>query len=183
MADYVKLCPQCGAFNQEHLNVCDRCGHFLGLVRPVPAESAEAAEPSAAQGSAPPPEMETPPGRAESSPLIERDESGRPHFYLESQDADKVFEVRSGQTVGQAHPSSRAEVQLSGLPNLNFVSRHHCRFDFEAGAWMVTALPSALNGTRVNQAALSPGGRARLRNGDEITLANVPFRVRMIGGQ
>ncbi|MEW5722302.1 MAG: FHA domain-containing protein [Thermodesulfobacteriota bacterium] len=162
---YVKVCPKCGVSSSEGLNTCPGCGFFLGLVRAVPRPQ----EGPPAPGSEP-----EPPGP---SPEAESREKEEPRLFLESVATGASYEVRSGQTVGQAHPTSRAQVQMSGIPNINFVSREHCRFDFEDGAWFVTALPSALNGASINQVPLAPGGRVRVRSGDELLLANVPFRV------
>ena len=170
MSEYVKVCPQCGTHNQEMDNVCANCGHFLGLVRPVQAPQ-PAPEPPPAESITP----EEPP-QAKSA---QSETPAEPHLYLESLDTGKLFEVRNGNTVGQAHYTSQAEVQLSNIPNLNYVSRQHCRFQYEDGAWMVESLPTALNGASVNGIPLSSGGKGRIRNGDELKMANVPFRVRI----
>ncbi len=183
MADYVRICPQCGQRNPERENLCSKCGHFLGLVPPVlrseveiapqsPAENRPLASPESQQSGTEPRE----------SPQLQPGPHGEPRLYLESLDTGQTYDIMDGSIVGQSHSSSRADVQLSGLPNLNFVSRHHCQFHLEKGSWYVTALSSSLNSTLVSQTPVSKGGRMRLRNGDELLMANVPFRVRLIAG-
>ena len=100
-------------------------------------------------------------------------------LYMDATTARESFQVRSGETVGQAHSTSNADVQLSNVPNVDYISREHCRFDLEEHAWFITALPSGLNGTFVNREPLKRGDRARVRDGDEVMLANVPFRIRL----
>jgi pSer/pThr/pTyr-binding forkhead associated (FHA) protein len=156
-------------------NLCVKCGHFLGLVSPVPdpekATAPDSPEGGGFSGTEP---RESPPPRP--------GPAGEPGLYLESLDTGQTYEIKNDAIVGQAHSSSRADVQLTGLPNLNYVSRHHCQFHLEAGIWYVTALSSSLNSTLVSQTPVSKGGRMRLRNGDELLMANVPFRVRIVAG-
>ena len=176
-AEYVKICPQCGQHSPEHEGVCPHCGQFLGLVRPVLQERDPA------------PDLVVEQSRFGSGENGERftmrlvpagaPEKVEPVLILESLEGDRIFRVLSGQTVGQAHPTSSAEVQMTGIPNLNYVSRQHCRFDFESGDWYVTCLPSALNGLTLRGAELSTGGRALVRDGDRLEMANVPFLVRI----
>ncbi|MFH1137140.1 MAG: FHA domain-containing protein [Pseudomonadota bacterium] len=174
--EYVKPCPQCGLRNPEHEDVCPQCGQFLGLVRPVVLEREVAAAPD----NHPAPDA-GPPGDDRSAAAGPGPAPGpaEPRLVLESLANGRTFQVLSGQTVGQAHPTSRAEVQMSGVPDLNYVSRHHCRFDFEEGGWSVTCLPAALNGLTLRGNQLAPGGRAPARDGDRLELANVPFIIRI----
>ena len=176
-ADYVKICPQCGKRNREHENICPECGQFLGLIRPILQEQNVEPEPQGASEHSLPGADEarftmrlTPAGAQEKAD---------PVLILESLEADRIYRVHTGQVVGQAHPTSQADVQMAGIPNLNYVSRQHCRFDFEMGEWYVTCLPSALNGLILQGTELIPGGRALVKNGDRLEMANVPFLVRI----
>lgn len=198
MTEYVKICPRCETANPEHEHLCGNCGNFLGLVRaePRPAQAKPALEttparpepvPDPVPAEQPPPapepqaEAELDVEEIEAVPAQKPGRSARPVLYLESLVNGKSFTVPDQAVVGQAHPTSRADVQLEGVPDLNYVSRHHCRFDHESNVWFVTSLSSAMNGTTLNQAPLMSGGRARLKNGDELVMANVPFRVRIAG--
>ena len=162
--EYVKICPKCATANPEAENTCLKCGFFLGMVQAVP----------------PPKKPEQTSEKPAVDPTAESAAASGPLLFLDHEASGRSFQVKPGQTVGQAHETGRADVPMSGLPNLNYVSREHCRFDFKNGAWFVNALTTALNGTRVNGTALAPGGRARVRNGDEVILANLPFRVRTV---
>jgi ribosomal protein L40E len=101
-------------------------------------------------------------------------------IYIENPHFLHTVEVRSGQTVGQAHPTSKADVQLSGIPDIEYVSRSHCRFDFDGGAWIVTALPSTTNKTAVNGQIVPRGQSFPVHNGDMVTLATIPLRMRIM---
>ena len=184
MDRYVKICPKCKRHNAEGENDCLGCGYFLGLVRAVASPVGEEAEPEVG---APPFEpvslsrsmdegSEGAGGAPEPGPAPPRESE----LYLDCQTTPASFAIKDGNIVGQAHPTSRADVQLSNIPNLNFVSRHHCRFHLVGGYWFVTALPDALNPTTVNQLPVAPGGRVRITQGDELVMANVPFRVRIV---
>ena len=103
-----------------------------------------------------------------------------PRIYLEHSELAGPIEVRSGQDVGQAHPTSNAQVQLSGIPNIQFISRSHCRFELTSDQWFVTAIATATNVTYVNEKPVVKGTRVPIRNGDVVTMANVSFRVRIM---
>jgi hypothetical protein len=101
-------------------------------------------------------------------------------IYIENPHLLHTVEVQSGQTVGQAHPTSKADVQLSGIPNIEYVSRSHCRFEFDGSTWIVTALPSTTNKTAVNGQIVPKGQGLPVRNGDMVIMASIPFRIRII---
>jgi hypothetical protein len=173
MAEYVKHCPQCGRTSPESAVHCG-CGFFLGLVSPVPAQGsgsiAEPVSPAMPESQAPAPE----PVSGSGQNLEPVPGTGFRLIHLET---GRVFPVQDGDTVGQDHPTSQAQVRLAGLAGVNFVSRHHCRFFMTNGAWFITALASALNPTTVNDLPLASGGTLRVHNGDLVRLANVSFKV------
>lgn len=175
MTEYVKVCPKCAYRNPEGENTCRECGHFLGLIRAeylpdeldatdVKREIEEITGNEVLAAAGMEPEVIPPAGG---------------FIYLDNIPSRRSFLVRDGDVVGQMHPSNQAEVQLEGLENLNYVSRRHCRFTYENGAWFVTSLLDALNGSSVNNMKIATGGKVRIRNGDELMMAIVPFRVRI----
>lgn len=186
MPAYAKICPKCNGSNREEENICSTCGQFLGMVRAVPVPEAaprslenRPSEPKAEPGEAFADRDQGERRRGSTEPAsLPRDEHA-PRLRLECASTGATFAIEDGSTVGQAHPTSRAEVQMAGIPNINYVSRHHCRLNRTGGAWFVTALPGALNGTAINGVPVAPGGRARLRDGDELLMANVAFRVKI----
>lgn len=115
---------------------------------------------------------------AESEPELE----ARPALFLESGGGGQVFEVHEGDVIGQAHPSSNAQIQLADLTGIGYVHRNHCSFAFRDKTWQVTAIAQQTytNPTLVNQQRLSPGESRPLRNGDRLTLSGLTLAVRII---
>jgi hypothetical protein len=122
---------------------------------------------------------------SEREPLTQRYLASEPSLFLEIAQ-DTLLSARSGWRLGQAHSSSDAEIQLPArVPGVEFVHRHHCRFDYAQGRWYVTALDQHslahgfTNPTQVKGRFLSPGERAELTDGDELRLSGVILWVRM----
>ncbi len=179
MSEYVKICPKCGYHNPEQNDLCDNpeCSEFLGMVVAIPTPT----QPDRAQETALPsdqPSHPVQPSRNREIKVTQR--LLQPSLYLECLSTSKTFQIHSGYTVGQAHPTSRAHIQMSDIPNINFVSREHCQFDFENGQWFVTAIRTATNPTYLNQLQIRPGDRMPVKNGDRLIMASVPFQVRVI---
>ena len=167
---YVKVCPRCGAENDEMAEICLRDGEFLGMVPATPAAPARAEAPLPAPASA--------------SPAAEPVRAGGvdPVLYLENAATGECHLLRPGWVVGQEHPESVAEVQLGERPGIQFVHRRHCRFLHGEGVWEVEALeqPDYTNPTLVNRRRVPAGARMALRNGDSLALSGVQFTVRII---
>ena len=182
--NYIKICPSCNRHNPEAARVCEnaQCKKFLGQVKPVQDLG---------------PERETPPQPFKESETIGQHgpedydsmkpgdvgctkRSSEPFFYLECRTASKIYEVHSGQVVGRKDPTSTAHIQMEGIPDINFVSRQHCRFDHQDGTWYITVLPGAMNPSRINDAVIEKGTRSSIRDGDILKLDVVPFQIRII---
>jgi hypothetical protein len=204
---YVKICPRCGHRNDELSEACEKDGEFLGMVPATQDSAAATLSPSA-----PPPAVEpsiiaaepAKPIPGSTRPVIredadevritaERSSAGacaatNPYdepcglLYLEVVGNSQTFEVRDGWIVGQSHPTSAAQVQLSGLPGISYVHRHHCQFDYRDSAWQVTPVvqPSFTNPTFLNQQRLVPGRAYQLRNGDRLLLSNIALNIRVV---
>lgn len=185
MSAFVKICPKCGHHNPEYENACAQCACFIGMETPVSAPStlsepgrrgsAPVQHPSAADSgvtsaSAPQPA----PGQVPST------------LYLQVLGSRQIFEVHDGWTVGQSHATSSAELQLRDLPGIQYVHRDHCRFSCLDGAWQVTATDQRqfgrdfTNPTTINQTRLAPGAAQGLKNGDQLSLAQLKLVVRII---
>ena len=194
---YVKVCPRCGYKNDELAEACEKDGEFLGMT-PATADTAPPAQPAANPAVTPPirecpaPSAPAPAAPAPAAPAVparpapatvtQRFAEPTALLYLDMPATGQCHEIRDGWTVGQAHPTSPAQVQLSNIPGANYIHRNHCRFDFREGRWQVTALPQPeyTNPTFVNQQRLTAGQTTLLRNGDRLTLANVVLNVRII---
>lgn len=193
MSAYIKVCPLCGHHNPEWDDICggSGCNQFLGMITPVLANSVEKqTDENATDGRQDMPlpqpvntsassEKEQPhhETRQEQQKITKR---FRPVIYLECPANSKIYEIESGQVIGQAHPTSGAHVQLSDIPNINYVSREHCLFNFDNGQWYVTAIKTATNQTCVNQRLVERGVRMPIRNGDRLAMANVIFQIRIM---
>jgi len=183
MARYVKICPRCGHENDELSEACERDGEFLGMVPATPSSKASSGpeaspEPAAEPAGTPEP---NPSARESVVAATQRFEQPTQALYLETS-AGQTLEIRHGNVLGQAHPTSSAHVQLDNLPGLNYVHRSHCLFEFRDNAWHVTAIsqPTYTNPTFVNQKRLEPGQSSALRNGDRLILSNLVLNVRII---
>ena len=176
MSPYVKICPRCSTVNPEDEQSCRQCRHFLGMVRAerIEQEAAPGPVPEPLPGGSPKPEAE----------IIRLGASGKEQepasiLYLECKATGRTVPVRPGDMVGQAHPLSQAQVQLSSIPGIEYVSRHHCWFQMDGEGWTVTALPESLNPTMLNGLTLAVSGKMRVSDGDELSLAGVLFRIRL----
>lgn len=182
MVKYVKICPRCGRPNDELSEACESDGEFLGMVPATPAEGTSAGE--FGESSAPSGPDESMPEAAELAQAPATDWFGQPRqlLYLDVAANGQCHEIQDGWVIGQAHPTSQAQVQLEDVPGLSYVHRSHCRFDLHDGRWHVTAVaqPSYTNPTFLNRQRLAPGQSMPLRNGDRLVLSNVALNVRII---
>lgn len=71
--------------------------------------------------------------------------------------------------IGKPNDRIPPDVDVSGFPNSDIVSRVHADLRLEGDAYFIEDVGSA-NGTYVNHQALLPGNRHRLRAGDRISL-------------
>lgn len=177
MAEFVRICPKCGTENPEYEAVCTSCDQFIGMESAVPAP----ASPKPETGGAPP-EAQThvPPATQRYVPVADS-------FFLQLPDGVALLTVRSGAVLGQAHPSSDADLQLPAeVEGSGFVHRRHCRFELRDGRWRVTAIDQSTAGspftnpTFVNQHRVSAGAARELSDGDELRLSGVTLIVRMV---
>ena len=71
--------------------------------------------------------------------------------------------------IGKPNEQIPPDLDVSGLPDADVVSRIHADIRNEAGIFYIEDVGSS-NGTYINYNALSPGNRHRLRPGDRISL-------------
>jgi hypothetical protein len=177
MTTFVKICPKCGHRNPEYENACSVCTHFIGMETP---QAITAPTVSKSQTS---PTLDAP--RAVARPA----DAHLPEttaLYLQVLGDSQIFELRDGWIIGQAHPSSNADLQLRDLPGINYVHRRHCQFFYKDDAWHVLAIDQRelgsdfTNLTTVNQTRIAPGQTHRLAGGDQLSLANLKLVVRIV---
>jgi pSer/pThr/pTyr-binding forkhead associated (FHA) protein len=176
MAEFVRICPRCGRPNPEYENLCAACDQFIGM---EPAVAAPAPAPTGGDDGAGADGADTPATRRY-TPLAES-------FFLRLESADLLLTVRPGSVLGQAHPTSDADLQVpDAVEGSDFLHRRHCRFEREAQRWTVTALDQSAYGseftnpTFVNQHRLAAGATHPLQDGDELRLSGLTFVVRMV---
>lgn len=187
MTTFVKVCPKCGHHNLEYENACSICTNFIGMETPVPASQAQR-EPVAPEPTIGAEETRSPTAVASpASNTVDTDVTSPPNIlYIQVLNSDQIFEIHHGLTVGQAHPSSDAGLQLRDLAGIEYVHRNHCTFAYRDGTWQVTPIDQRqfgrdfTNTTKVNQTTLITGQPHALKNGDQLSLAYVKFVVRII---
>ena len=194
---YVRRCPKCRHLNPESRNTCAQCDQYLGLEQAMPAPANPGAPhpaPGGAGGTAPEEASaagtELPSGEEPGSSVVvtERADHRDPPpamLILEVPGSGDTIAVRDGTTVGRAHPSNSADVQLEGLPDLNFVHRRHCRFELRDERWHCVALDEGSfigppNPTLVNGTPVLPCEARPIADGDRLTLAKTVLLVRTL---
>jgi pSer/pThr/pTyr-binding forkhead associated (FHA) protein len=71
--------------------------------------------------------------------------------------------------IGKANDRVPPDIDVSGFPDSDIVSRVHADIRVEGGIYYIEDTGSA-NGTYINHSSLPPGDRHRLRAGDRISL-------------
>jgi pSer/pThr/pTyr-binding forkhead associated (FHA) protein len=163
MTEFVKICPQCGQANPEYEHLCGQCNHFIGL---------EAAQPA----------VQNPPVQAVTPAEL------RGGLLLTLPGTTLSFPVRSGDTLGQSHPDSDAQIQLPpSVTDVAYIHRRHCRFQQAADQWLLEAIDQGplgrefTNPTWVNGVRLEPGERCPLGHGDDLRLSGTTLLVQLRG--
>lgn len=189
-------CPNCGAAVQTDASFCGQCGFNLravGVSPVVPTPIGAAADlPLPEEGLPPEPSpsltsqslapIEPAPASAEQTmqPSIPQRVGGiESRTQLQQQSAQLLhvqtntkLELPSNLTVihlGKPNTQVPPDVDVSGFPNSEIVSRIHADIRVEGDAFYIEDLGSS-NGTYINNVPLLPGNRHRLRAGDRIAL-------------
>ncbi|ACB54090.1 FraH-like protein [Crocosphaera subtropica ATCC 51142] len=170
-------CGNCGQPLLSNATFCGECG----AANPFEGSTEAEAEPS------PPPPPVTPPpppigNLPEASPTPPPPPTKPPASaptQLQTQTAsllhlqtDTTLELPQGLDiihVGKPNEQIPPDLDVSGLPNSDVVSRIHADIRNEAGIFYIEDVGSS-NGTYINYNALPPGNRHRLRPGDRISL-------------
>jgi pSer/pThr/pTyr-binding forkhead associated (FHA) protein len=143
---------------------------------PIPPPPTPSVRPAAVSSFEPPPFPST------SQPIVEEDDDEIPIQYrtqIQQQTArllhvqtSTVIELPQGLNLihlGKPNDRIPADVDLSGFPNSEIVSRIHADIRVEGDLYYLEDVGSS-NGTYVNNTVLPPGNRHRLRPGDRIAL-------------
>ena len=164
-------CPHCGTQVRADASFCGGCGEDL-----IPGSAESAGEesgtiPTTLSGSSPAEsavEAQPAPPPA-SNPETQLPQPVASLFHVQTQ---KTVELPQGRAIihlGKPNNRLPPDIDISGFPDSQIVSRVHADIRVEGGGFFLEDSGSA-NGTYVNHAPLLPGGRYRLCNGDRIAL-------------
>lgn len=152
-------CPHCGADVQNDATFCGSCGHSI-----TPGTA-----PEIAPGSLPP-VAESAPTPPLPAPTATQLQVQTPRFLHVQTEAVLAFpQGLSVMHIGKPNERIPPDLDVSGFPNSDVVSRIHADIRVEGDAYYLEDVGSA-NGTYVNHTPLSSGNRHRLRPGDRISL-------------
>lgn len=171
-------CPQCGAVVQQDATFCGQCGFNIkaSFNAPIP-ETSIPTPPMAVETGAPtvaiaPPIVSVPPTPVTTtSPVAgEATQIQLPSAHLVHVQTNIPLEVPSNLEVihiGKPNDVVPPDIDISGFPNSEVVSRVHADLRAEGGLFYIEDTGSS-NGTYVNHVPLPAGNRHRLRPGDRI---------------
>ncbi|GCA90965.1 FHA domain-containing protein [Microcystis aeruginosa] len=167
-------CPSCGATIQTDATFCGQCGYNL-QPNSAPMVAAEAESepepepvppvPTATGASIAPPPVAPPPVPA--ATRLQMEMASLQHLQTDS----KIELPLHLSVIHIGKPNARIppDIDVSGFPDSDIVSRVHADIRVEGGIYYLEDSGSA-NGTYVNHTPLPPGNRHRLRAGDRISL-------------
>jgi hypothetical protein len=175
MSPLVKVCPSCEAVNPATASFCSECEWDLMNVAPTTRPETAVTDP-------PPTPVETPPSSVSVSPVAPApDDSATMRVAdigavctLELLENPALqFQIRDGQTIGR---SSRADVELIGVPGREYLSRIHARVFRRGKQWFAQYISSG-NFIKVDGQMYEDDSEVALENGSMLTLSLTTFRV------
>lgn len=183
----VKYCPLCGAANDPTEPFCAAChdGELMAIApQPLRLDSA-AASPAATTADAAI-DWEAEPGTAaapDPDTMHVDGEAAAACVILELVGNPALcFNVADGQTIGASRDANRsADVTLTGVPELEYISSVHARLFLRAEQWYVQHIGST-NFLRVDGMKYEKREEVPLHDGTVLVLSKTAFRVRLGGG-
>ncbi len=164
MSPLVKICPSCEAANPATASFCFECDWDLMSVAPTAPAGQTAPTNADAPG------IEVPSENA----LTMRVGDARALCTLELVENPALrFPVRDGQTIGR---SGRADVELVGVPEREFLSRVHARLFRRGEQWFAQYVTQG-NFIKVDGQTYEDDSEIALENGSMLSLSLTTFRV------
>lgn len=192
-AKMVKYCPLCGAANDPAEPFCAACrdGELMAVrpepLRPGDVQGAKAIPTAASAEPVMGWEADTAlqPAAVKPGPdTLHVEGGGSPaQLVLELVERPELrFTVADGQTVGASRDEQRrADVTLTGAPNLDYISSVHARFFLRGEQWFVQHSGST-NFIKVDGTKFEKREEVPLHHGSVLVLSKTPFRV-LLGGE
>ncbi|MBE9011443.1 FHA domain-containing protein [Pseudanabaenaceae cyanobacterium LEGE 13415] len=180
-------CPNCGSSVQSDASFCGQCGFHLNFVSAPMLLTPESSQPHPQQLPDPDvPDLITPDPLIEPDPIVlstqaESTPAPKANSMTQIQQAfarllnlqtSTVIEIPPGLLVihiGKPNDRIPPDIDVSGFPNSEVVSRIHADIRVEGDAYYIEDVGSS-NGTYINNSPLPMGNRHRLRAGDRISL-------------
>ena len=190
-------CPNCGAEVQTDATFCGQCGFNLEpmtgngdldeyevelekeeeipatvisqpeVSSPPASVPPETSQPEVSQPSPPPPTSAPPSQKQSATTQLQIQQAQL--FHVQTNTAIEFPQGLSVIHIGKPNDQIPPDIDVSGFPNSDVVSRIHSDIRVEGDAYYLEDVGSS-NGTYVNHTALPPGNRHRLRPGDRIAL-------------
>ncbi|MBD2080774.1 FHA domain-containing protein [Leptolyngbya sp. FACHB-17] len=175
-------CPNCSAAIQADASFCGQCGFNLKSMNASMLSTPESSDPQKLPDPVIPdaliePDLIVLPAQAEAAPAsIPQSNSvtqlQQSYARLLNLQTSTEIEIPPSLTVihiGKPNDRIPPDIDVSGFPNSEIVSRIHADIRVEGDAYYIEDVGSS-NGTYINNSPLPMGNRHRLRAGDRISL-------------
>ncbi len=168
-------CPSCGASVQTDAVFCGQCGNPLKS-KVVAASGTISGDLGGDAGEVPqvtPAEASPIPSQIPVAPVAlgvtQLQVQAASLLHLQTQTKIEIPQGLSVIHIGKPNDQIPPDIDVSGFPNSDVVSRIHADLRVEGDTFYIEDVGSA-NGTYINHTPLSKGNRHRLRSGDRISL-------------
>lgn len=167
-------CPHCNAAIQTDATFCGSCGNSV-TVQPavVAAESSVTSKVETPNITPEIPAIAQPPVQAIATPAVmgvtQLQVQSASLLHLQTQTQLDFPQGLAVIHIGKPNEQIPPDIDVSGFPNSDIVSRIHADIRLEGDAYYIEDVGSA-NGTYINHGTLIKGNRHRLRAGDRIAL-------------
>ncbi len=165
MKAHIHRCPEpsCSFFNQvlpHNAKVCPMCGTTLEQAVQAPPSRVESSD-HYSQSFIPPSQSST-----------ERNVQPRPQLKLFHPNGQSFLLLRESGVIGRQNQANgtRPEIDLSGLPHANVVSRSHAQLYWDEHQKTYMVIDDSRNGSYLNGKLLARGAPHPLQRGDELQL-------------
>jgi pSer/pThr/pTyr-binding forkhead associated (FHA) protein len=167
-------CPHCNAAIQTDATFCGSCGNSVTAQPPVvAAESSVTSKVESPNITPEIPAIAQPPVQPIATPAVmgvtQLQVQSASLLHLQTQTQLDFPQGLAVIHIGKPNEQIPPDIDVSGFPNSDIVSRIHADIRLEGDAYYIEDVGSA-NGTYINHGTLIKGNRHRLRAGDRIAL-------------